>query len=118
MNEREFTFRVRRVKEGTKDEAVLDFLRSRNLMPMRELLLLTMKMCWLPFSYRYQGMDFETQRNAAREAVYQLEHHLNYLVETFDLEQPQLQSNGAFSQQTSVEQEEQEVEYDVNDLGF
>lgn len=118
MNEREFTFRVRRVKEGTKDEAVLDFLRSRNLMPMRELLLLTMKMCWLPFSYRYQGMDFETQRHAAKEAVYQLEHHLNYLVETFDLEQTQLQSNGAFSQQTSVEQEEQEVEYDVNDLGF
>jgi hypothetical protein len=83
---KDVTLRITRVKSGTKEEAVLNFVRSQELMPMRQLLLFTLKMCWLPFSYQYQGADEQTQQNAARQAMYQLEYHLDYLAETFNLD--------------------------------
>lgn len=83
---KDITLRITRVKGGSKDEMILGFARSRELMPMRQLVLSTLKMCWLPFAYQQQGADDETQQQAAREAVYQLQHHLHYLLETFDLE--------------------------------
>jgi len=121
---REIKLRIKNIRPGSQEEMVVDFLRSRELMPMRQLLLATLKMCWLPFSYRQKGADAATQQKAAREAVYQLQHHLNYLVQTFELDEGQGNNGkGIVFLPLPVEEEEEEKEelpgeYDLGGLEF
>jgi len=107
--QRDFTFRIQRVEAGSKDETVLDFIRSQQLMSTRQLMLTTLRMCWLPFAYDRHSTDPETLKRVAQEAAYQLEQHLHYLRETFELESSLREVNSPQRSVSSVE-ENQETE--------
>lgn len=83
---RDFKFRVQNVQPDSTDEVVLDFVRSGKLMPMNQILVWSLKMCWLPFACRWQRSDREVELQYARDAIYQLEKQIEYIRNSFDLE--------------------------------
>lgn len=115
---------------GSPDEDVLDYLRSGERMPMREMLTWTFRMCWLPFALRLKGADDSAVQIAALDAVNLLENHAYFMRQTFGLERSQLvhepvnfSSNGRtvdhfddISPKHLVE--EFPGEYDLTGLGF
>ncbi len=136
MNKRKsFNLRVQKVEPESRQASVLNFVNSGELMPVSRLLSWTLEMCWLPWAYEYsqkEQVEPETLKRMARDAVYKLEMHLNYIRETFGLEHPDPLRNGV----TTVEplngsteekpslapspelEEELPGEYDLDSLGF
>jgi hypothetical protein len=128
IRDKDIKLRVQKVKSGSKEEVVLEFVRSGDLMPMRQMLTWTMEMCWLPFAYEWSHADERAiAQKMALDAVYQLERHLDYIRDTFGLERSSKGENGTDvnrrdddSLQASSLEIENELpgEYDLDALGF
>jgi hypothetical protein len=129
---RDFKFRVQSVQSNSTDEAVLDFARSGTLMPMNQILVWSLKMCWLPFACRWQSREREVELQSARDAVYQLEKQIEYICDSFNLERPgcykvAASGNGQAADAAELKlrhkpheelQEDLPGVYDLNGLGF
>jgi hypothetical protein len=128
MRDKDIKLRVQKVKPGSKEEVVLEYVRSGDLMPMRQMLTWTMEMCWLPFAYEWSHADERSRaQKMAIDAVYQLERHLDYIRDTFGLERSSKGENvietdrrndGGLQASSLETQDELPGEYDLDALGF
>lgn len=111
--QKDLTLRIQRVQKGTTDEMLIDFARSKEIMPMRQLILHTLGLCWLPYAYHQKGYDQETTREVAKKTAYQLENHLNHLINTFGLDRSELGSVFAASQSFQQVPQPEKAETDL-----
>jgi hypothetical protein len=85
----EYYFRVA-VGIGGMTQVLADFLKDRNtLLTEREKVIGAAAAFWLPFALLHKG-DYSKAdlQRCAREAIYKLRMHINYIAETFGLENP------------------------------
>ncbi len=129
---RDFKFRVQNVQSNSTDEAVLDFARSGKLMPMNQILVWSLRMCWLPFACRWQSREREVELQSARDAIYQLEKQIEYIRDSFNLERPGCYEVTATQKGQTISAAEPKLQpiaqaelpvelpgaYDLNALGF
>ncbi|MBD2451141.1 hypothetical protein H6G76_29225 [Nostoc sp. FACHB-152] len=90
LNKRvEYCFRVA-VGIGGMTKVLADFLKDRNtLLTEKEKMVNAAAAFWLPFALLHKG-DYSQAllQQSAREAIYKLRMHINYIAETFGLENP------------------------------
>ena len=88
----DFKFRFQASTDSPYWELIRYFQAKEADFSVRELILWASVAYWQPLAEKYLGESSEEElKQSARNSIYRLEQHINYLREVFDLELPQQQ---------------------------